>query len=64
MAPDFSTKEKAQALAGIDLLKESRAKTQFLKTLRKEWFNEAKKKGVFDPQGATQIGRASCRERV
>lgn len=51
VAPDFSTKEKAQALAGIDLLKESREKTRFLNTVRKEWFNEAKKKGVFDPQG-------------
>ena len=52
--PDFSTKEKAQALAGIDLAKESAEKTRFLDTLRAEWFKQAEEKGLFDP--ATREG--------
>ena len=48
-APDFSTKEKAQALVGIDLAKEAAEKTKFLDGLRNEWFKQAEEKGVFDP---------------
>lgn len=53
-APDFSTKEKAQALAEIDMVKEVNEKTQFLDGLRNEWFKQAEEKGVFDP--ATREG--------
>ena len=48
-APDFSTKEKAQALVGIDLAKEAAEKTRFLDGLRNEWFKQADEKGLFDP---------------
>lgn len=48
-APDFSTKEKAQALAGVDLAREAAEKTRFLNTLRNEWFKQADEKGLFDP---------------
>ena len=46
--PDFSTKEKAQKLAGIDFEKEVAAKQNFKNTKAKEWIEEAKRKGTFD----------------
>ncbi len=48
-APDYSTKEKAQALAGVDLEKEIKAKIQFRNTLFKEWTESAIKNGYLDP---------------
>jgi nitrite reductase (cytochrome c-552) len=45
MAPDFSTKEKAQALAGVPLAKLVAEKQQFKDTLLKEWNNQAVKNG-------------------
>ncbi|MGI6657659.1 MAG: ammonia-forming cytochrome c nitrite reductase [Desulfobulbus sp.] len=48
-APDFSTKEKAQALAGIDLEKEASAKRGFIDTLKQEWFKQGEAKGLYDP---------------
>ena len=55
-APDFSTKEKALAAAGLDELVAGKIgpKKAFLDGLKKEWFKEAEKKGVFDPK--TQEG--------
>ncbi len=47
--PDFSTKEKAQALIGLPYRKLVEEKKRFLKGLRMEWFERAKDKGIFDP---------------
>ncbi|MFV0482153.1 MAG: ammonia-forming cytochrome c nitrite reductase [Campylobacteraceae bacterium] len=50
--PDFSTKEKAQAIAGEasgwTFEKEVAAKKNFKETTEKEWIEEAKKKGYYD----------------
>ncbi len=48
-APDFSTKEKAQALIGLPYDKLVEEKKRFLDGLRMEWFERAKEKGIFDP---------------
>lgn len=40
-APDFSTKEKAQKLAGVPLKKLIDAKMNFKKTLEQQWYKEA-----------------------
>jgi nitrite reductase (cytochrome c-552) len=48
--PDFSTKEKAQKLAGVDLQKEVEAKLNFRKTLFREWTDSAIKNGYLDPK--------------
>ncbi|SHO48433.1 ammonia-forming cytochrome c nitrite reductase [Desulfopila aestuarii] len=48
-APDFSTKEKAQALAGVNLAKLVAEKEQFKATLAKEWEKQAIEKGVLSP---------------
>ena len=45
-APDFSTKEKAQSLAGVPLEKLIAAKMEFKKTLEAEWIKQAKKRGL------------------
>lgn len=50
MAPDFSTKEKAQVLAGVDLAKLVAEKEQFRATLAKEWEKKAIEKGVLSPE--------------
>ncbi len=44
-APDFSTKEKAQKLAGVPLAKLVEAKLNFKKTLEKEWHKQAVQNG-------------------
>ena len=49
VAPDFSTKEKAQALAGVDLPKEIADKLKFKETLLQEWNKEALEKGRLHP---------------
>jgi len=49
-APDFSTKEKAQALAKVDMAKEIEAKKQFNNGLAKEWEKDAIEKGRLDPK--------------
>jgi nitrite reductase (cytochrome c-552) len=41
IAPDFSTKEKAQALAGVPLVKLVAAKKEFKATLEQEWYKQA-----------------------
>jgi len=48
--PDFSTKEKAQQLAGVDLEKEVKAKIEFRNTLFKEWTASAIENGYLDPR--------------
>lgn len=48
VAPDFSTKENAQKLAGVPLQKLIDEKLNFKATLEKEWYKEAVKKGNLD----------------
>ncbi len=49
IAPDFSTKEKAQSLVGMDYRKLVEEKKTFLNTLKQEWYKKAEEKGVYDP---------------
>ena len=49
-APDFSTKEKAQAIIGLPYQKLVDEKMNFQNALRKEWIEKAKAKGLYDPQ--------------
>ncbi len=49
VAPDFSTKESAQALAGVDLVKLVAEKEAFKATLLQEWNKQAVEKGVLNP---------------
>lgn len=44
-APDFTSKEKSQKLAGVPLEKLIKAKLKFKETLEKKWHEEAVKKG-------------------
>ncbi|MBU0960960.1 MAG: ammonia-forming cytochrome c nitrite reductase subunit c552, partial [Proteobacteria bacterium] len=48
MAPDFSTKEKAQGLAGVPLAKLVAEKQQFKATLLQEWNQQAVKNGTLN----------------
>lgn len=48
-APDFSTKEKAQEVIGLPFQKLVEEKKSFLGSLRTEWIEEQKKKGLYDP---------------
>ncbi|MCL7487027.1 MAG: ammonia-forming cytochrome c nitrite reductase [Desulfobulbaceae bacterium] len=48
-APDFSTKEKAQEVIGLPYQKLVEEKKSFLGSLRTEWIEEQKKKGLYDP---------------
>jgi nitrite reductase (cytochrome c-552) len=47
-APDFSTKEKAQAIVGLPFGKLVEEKKVFLNGLRGQWIEEGKAKGVYD----------------
>ncbi|MCK5227965.1 MAG: ammonia-forming cytochrome c nitrite reductase subunit c552, partial [Desulfobulbaceae bacterium] len=49
-APNFSTKEKAQAIIGMPYQKLVDEKMDFQNTLRKEWIEQARAKGLYDPQ--------------
>jgi nitrite reductase (cytochrome c-552) len=49
-APDFSTKEKAQAVIGLPYQKLVDEKMTFLNGLRKEWIEQQNKKGLYDPK--------------
>lgn len=49
-APDFSTKEKAQKLAGVPLDKLVEEKVNFKNTLMKEWNETAEKEGRLNPE--------------
>jgi nitrite reductase (cytochrome c-552) len=48
-APDFSTKEKAQAVIGLPYDKLVEEKKLFLDGLKQEWFEEGLAKGIYDP---------------
>ncbi|WP_457575108.1 ammonia-forming cytochrome c nitrite reductase [Desulfolithobacter sp.] len=50
IAPDFSTKEKAQEIAGVDLAKLVEEKKKFKETLLKEWESQAVKSGILNPE--------------
>lgn len=54
VAPDFSTKEKAQMITGLPFDKLVDEKNVFLGGLRQEWIKEGTKKGLYDP--ATREG--------
>jgi nitrite reductase (cytochrome c-552) len=48
MAPDFSTKESAQALAGVDMAKLVAEKETFKATLVQEWAKQAVANGLLN----------------
>lgn len=52
VVPDFSSKEKAQAVIGLPYAKLVEEKMQFLSGLRKTWSKEAQDKGLYDPKAA------------
>ena len=54
-APDFSTKEKAQKLAGVPLQKLIDAKLKFKATLEKEWNKEAVKNGDLNMESKKDV---------
>ncbi|HEY5672380.1 MAG TPA: ammonia-forming cytochrome c nitrite reductase [Malonomonas sp.] len=49
-APDFSTKEKAQAIIGLPFDQLVEEKNAFNNGLKQEWFKEGAEKGVYDPK--------------
>ena len=49
VGPDFSTKEKAQAIIGLPFEKLIEEKKTFLNTLRQEWIKQSEAKGLYDP---------------
>jgi nitrite reductase (cytochrome c-552) len=49
-APDFSTKEKAQAVIGLPYEKLTSEKMAFLNGLRMEWVQQQMQKGLYDPK--------------
>ena len=55
VAPDFSTKEKAQLVIGLPFQKLVDEKMSFQNTLRKEWIKQATTKGLYDPQASEGI---------
>lgn len=50
IAPDFSSKEKAQTIAKVDLAALAAEKMKFKQTLEQEWKKEAKAKGRANPE--------------
>jgi nitrite reductase (cytochrome c-552) len=48
IAPDFSTKEAAQALAGVDMAKLTAEKETFKATLLQEWNKQAVANGLLN----------------
>ncbi len=58
-APDFSTKEKAQKLAGVPLQKLIDAKMEFKKTLEKEWHKEAVAAGELNIESRKDVDTKS-----
>jgi len=50
VAPDFSTKEKAQKIMGLPYQKLVDEKMHFQNNLRKEWIEKQKQKGLYDPK--------------
>jgi nitrite reductase (cytochrome c-552) len=58
-APDFSTKENAQQLAGVPLQKLVDAKMNFKATLEKEWYKMAVKKGNLNMESREGVDQTS-----
>ena len=52
VVPDFSSKEKAQAVINMPFDKLVEDKMQFLNGLRQGWIKQAKDKGLYDPKSA------------
>ena len=48
--PDYSTKKKAQKLAGLSYAKMVKDKLNFKSGLRQEWVKKSKDKGLYDPK--------------
>lgn len=59
IAPDFSTKEKAQQLAGVPLQKLIDEKLNFKETLEKAWYEEAVKKGTLNLESRKDVDKES-----
>ena len=57
VAPDFSSKEKAQAIIGLDYKKEVDEKNTFLDALNQEWFKQGEAKGLYDPASRKDMVR-------
>ncbi len=49
-APDFSTKEMAQKIVGLPFDQLVEEKNGFLNSLKGQWFEEGKSKGIYDPK--------------
>ncbi len=47
---NFSSKEKTQALIGMEYGKLIEEKKTFLNTLKQEWIKKAEEKGLYDPE--------------
>jgi len=56
-APDFSTKEKAQELAGVPLQKLITEKLKFKETLEKKWYEEAIKNGDLNIESRKDVDK-------
>jgi nitrite reductase (cytochrome c-552) len=54
-APDFSTKEKAQAVIGLPFEKLIDEKMAFQDALRQEWLAEQNRKGLYDPRSREKM---------
>lgn len=50
VAPDFSTKKKAQVVTGLPYKKLVDEKNNFLQNLRLEWIKKGTEKGLYDPK--------------
>ncbi len=49
-APDFSSKEKAQAVIGLPFEKLVGDKNQFIDGLKQDWFKQGAEQGIYDPK--------------
>jgi len=59
IAPDFDTKQKAQALAGVNMQAEIDAKMKFKKSLEQEWHKVAKSKQLLDEENRKDVDTKS-----
>lgn len=59
IAPDFSTKEKAQAIAGVPMQELIDEKLNFKATLEKAWYEEAVKKGNLNLESRKDVDKES-----
>ena len=55
IAPDFSSKEKSQQLAGVDLIKLVEEKMNFKQTLEREWLKQAENNGQLNPASMKDV---------